>query len=779
MHRCVESKNVFTSPLLPAMLVFMEWLACRPEIDQGGEMDDKQTNAREFFWRQCVMLLNKLCENETYGSTNNDLDNSLKYNADVDIGIENECCIALWEDYELQGFAPLIPAQMALDYSNSPLRAGMGERKERQVRVWRLLAAGRAIVNALDGTRKWIAYDEVTKRFCMAGELLEKKSSELRSADQNATAELEVRDHHHFHGELSGGSLAGMNKETQLPGKNSCVKSDHGEEDDEEIVFKPVPKDISVLPTGYTSTIRESETCCTTPSNGTLSNVIASGGYSFSTSGIPHEQAHAASLPLEHCQFSTSTISEFLLDTRFQKDQIVSGVTLPPSQTATGISDSTFNTTHFQPDMQNSFGMFSSGLLSSVQQAELQVEPLNFMNMDSTKYLKDWLSGIADASSSFISSPSMTWDLHNSDTTFNGGPMKANSAGVIGQHKQTGLDMPVWNTEADALCLGALSNLSISRPTSTQQIADRFGVETNFNMDLSSVVNNSDSSSITSSLIMDSFPAVPHSAEQYLGVPYPSAPLLPDGDFISKPGRVVSSRYVKHSGFDPVQIVNGCTKDENFGSSMLNDYVNESKGHSDTIGLHWAKENLGTSWMGPPPGFGPLPLKSGQGRSQVSSKPVHQVQKTMDGEDPLQVDDYAWLDGYTSSRLEPNNQRYQDPNLASYSSDYGIWPTPTNSVTSSEDTGYPFPGMGICQFYQADEQRQRDGLAMHFSQQLLREQQAAKGFDYVVDPQALQLGSVRSLYEHHQSQTQQQMLLLQQLKQQELYMQYHTRDLIL
>jgi len=99
MRRCAASNDVSRSPFLPAMLVFIEWLASKPEVAVGSEVDEKQANARSFFWRQFVVLMNTLYESK-------DLD------ANIDsLGMPIEGGITLWEDYELQGFVPLIHAQ--------------------------------------------------------------------------------------------------------------------------------------------------------------------------------------------------------------------------------------------------------------------------------------------------------------------------------------------------------------------------------------------------------------------------------------------------------------------------------------------------------------------------------------------------------------------------------------------------------------------------------------------------------------------------------------------
>ncbi|KAF0903623.1 hypothetical protein E2562_028182 [Oryza meyeriana var. granulata] len=50
LKRCVELHDIASSIYLPAILAFIEWLACHPDFVACSEMDEEQAGARSFFW---------------------------------------------------------------------------------------------------------------------------------------------------------------------------------------------------------------------------------------------------------------------------------------------------------------------------------------------------------------------------------------------------------------------------------------------------------------------------------------------------------------------------------------------------------------------------------------------------------------------------------------------------------------------------------------------------------------------------------------------------------
>ncbi|KAJ6416613.1 hypothetical protein OIU84_002471 [Salix udensis] len=95
--RCLKADSVDACPLLPALLVFVEWVvSIIDELETHGS-DDKSTSAMSYFFGVFLELLNQF---------------------DFNSGeVKPPHSIALWEDYELRGFAPVALSQIATNNS--------------------------------------------------------------------------------------------------------------------------------------------------------------------------------------------------------------------------------------------------------------------------------------------------------------------------------------------------------------------------------------------------------------------------------------------------------------------------------------------------------------------------------------------------------------------------------------------------------------------------------------------------------------------------------------
>lgn len=228
--RCAETNDISNSPLLPFILVVLEWLACRPDMALGVEADETQLKAWSFFWKQCVILLNRLFyKNKVNGNVRDGLETSLCME-DCEIGI------ALWEDHELQGFSPLAPAHCALDFSRRGFGNISGTLKEKYARMQRLLAAGKAIVSVLGGRGIGILFDEDLRKFYLEGEKPEKEPY-LNALNGSLDTEI------HRSTGVSVTNGATPFQERMIPAKALPTKQTSGEDEDEElIVFKPALK---------------------------------------------------------------------------------------------------------------------------------------------------------------------------------------------------------------------------------------------------------------------------------------------------------------------------------------------------------------------------------------------------------------------------------------------------------------------------------------------------------------------------------------------------------
>ncbi|XXG52144.1 hypothetical protein AAC387_Pa03g0531 [Persea americana] len=225
LKRCIQLQDMLSSYLLPAILVFIEWLACHLDIATGVDVDDKQAAARSFFWTQCISFLNELILSGVV-SMGDDEDEACfsdmsKYDEE-----ETGNRLALWEDFELRGFLPLIPAQLILDFSRQHSCGTDGGSKEKRARAQRLLAAGRALMNVVRVDQQGVYFDSKLNKFVIGTE-------PQRSQD---AADLPISNGI-LHGNLveKVRNTRAMQLATQL--------YTEGEEEDEVIVFKPTSGD--------------------------------------------------------------------------------------------------------------------------------------------------------------------------------------------------------------------------------------------------------------------------------------------------------------------------------------------------------------------------------------------------------------------------------------------------------------------------------------------------------------------------------------------------------
>ncbi|PSS33522.1 hypothetical protein CEY00_Acc03909 [Actinidia chinensis var. chinensis] len=226
VERCFQLNDPSTSYLLPGIMIFVEWLACRQDIAVGSEVEEKQANARTYFWSHCVSFLNKLlCSG--FSSINEDDDETCFFNMSRYDESETGNRLALLEDFELRGFLHLLPAQLILDFSRKHSFGNDGGNKEKKARVQRVIAAGKALANVVHVGQQGIYFDPKLKRFIIGVEPQMSDayslSCSLELSTLNATWE-------------ENPALSQLNLGLVQPKPQLCVE---GEEEDEVIVFKP------------------------------------------------------------------------------------------------------------------------------------------------------------------------------------------------------------------------------------------------------------------------------------------------------------------------------------------------------------------------------------------------------------------------------------------------------------------------------------------------------------------------------------------------------------
>ncbi|CAA7407549.1 unnamed protein product [Spirodela intermedia] len=226
LKRCTELHDATSSYLLPTILVFIEWLACHPDIASGVEVEEKQASARSIFWSYFVSLMNRLLLSGLVASGGEE-DACFFDMSRYDEG-ETENRLALWEDFELRGFVPLAPAQLILNFSGKHSYVSDGSSKEKKSRIQRILGAGKALTSVVSVDQKKIYFDSKMKKYIL-GDHLPSHEDEFQASYSNFSKPngiTSVEDYPLDNNVIAGG----IQSKAQL-----CSEG----EEDEVIVFKP------------------------------------------------------------------------------------------------------------------------------------------------------------------------------------------------------------------------------------------------------------------------------------------------------------------------------------------------------------------------------------------------------------------------------------------------------------------------------------------------------------------------------------------------------------
>ncbi|XP_031385578.1 protein SMG7 [Punica granatum] len=268
LERCEQLQDPSSSYLLPGVLVFVEWLACCPDVASGSDADEKQAMCRSNFWAHFVSLTNKLLSTGSISVEDNE-EETCFYNMSRYEEGENENRLALLEDFELRGFLPLLPAQTILDFSRKHSFGG-DDQKERSSRVKRILAAGKALLGAVKIDQKSVHYDAREKKFVVGAEP-PRRSEDFDLPDNSIMPPANSMM-------LESKPERAVNSGLLCPNSHSHMEF---EEEDEVIVFRPTvaekPADVHIS--------------SSLPSNGLEPGISLSGNhkpiYGTSVSGPP------------------------------------------------------------------------------------------------------------------------------------------------------------------------------------------------------------------------------------------------------------------------------------------------------------------------------------------------------------------------------------------------------------------------------------------------------------------------------------------------------------
>ncbi|KAI9114609.1 hypothetical protein K1719_014307 [Acacia pycnantha] len=225
VERCMQLCEPSSSYLLPGILVYVEWLACYPEFAAGSDADENQTMVRSKFWDHCISFLNKILSAGPI-SIEDDEENTCFNNMSRYEEGETESRFALWEDFELRGFLPLIPAQTILNFSKK-YSLGSESDKEGKARVRRIVSAGKALANVVRVNQDVVYFDSKGRKFVIGVE--PQTVDDFVTATYSGMPKAEDLVQENPTGKLKAGIV--------LPNQHQYVE---GDEDDEVIVFKPM-----------------------------------------------------------------------------------------------------------------------------------------------------------------------------------------------------------------------------------------------------------------------------------------------------------------------------------------------------------------------------------------------------------------------------------------------------------------------------------------------------------------------------------------------------------
>lgn len=224
-ERSAQLSDPSSSFLLPGILVFLEWLACSPDFTSCTTNEKKCNVAKSSFWKHCSSLFNRLLSSRLV-AVDDDGEESCFTNMSRYVEGDNESRLALSEDFELRGFLPLIPAQSILDFSRKQSITAGGSTKEKRTRVKRIIAAGRALVCIAMVDHKSVSFNLKVKQFVIG-------------------VQPQVSDNSMPSSYVGPAEPPSSGQEVMLSSVNSATMRENvkllleGDDDDEEIVFKP------------------------------------------------------------------------------------------------------------------------------------------------------------------------------------------------------------------------------------------------------------------------------------------------------------------------------------------------------------------------------------------------------------------------------------------------------------------------------------------------------------------------------------------------------------
>ncbi|KAL6555336.1 hypothetical protein OROGR_006594 [Orobanche gracilis] len=301
VERCNQLNDPSSSNLLPGIMVFLEWLACCPDVAVGSELGEKQINMRVFFWKKFISLLNKLLS-DIYTFVNEHEEETCFSNMSKYDERETANRLALAEDFELRGFLPLLPAHLILDFSRKHLFGGDGGNTEKTARVQRIIAAGKAIASVIRIEEEGVYFDTKLNKFEIGNEPQFSDDYLLTSPSESNLNGISIG--------ISAGDERNLGHVTKV----EVGVEVEDEDEDEVIVFRPLTNEkhmdnlaFSLTPSGFIAPVIGNGKIDVGKGNGSFSVLHDSPSFQNELNARPlSPAAHVTSQYLPPVQPSTS-----------------------------------------------------------------------------------------------------------------------------------------------------------------------------------------------------------------------------------------------------------------------------------------------------------------------------------------------------------------------------------------------------------------------------------------------------------------------------------------
>ncbi|KAG6641256.1 protein SMG7L [Carya illinoinensis] len=222
VDRCLKATQSYLCPLLPAVLVFVEWLLGMLDEAEVYGVDEKCRSAMCYFFGVFIELLKQL--------------NVKRGEAMSPDGTP------LWEDYELRGFAPVARAHMSL-YFSTPWEHIDSFESGAEFRACRITNAAMKIAERSNDSGKWILYDKLGRQFYSgeSSEFPERKELEKVESPSTDLKFKEPNQHVYMATKECGEQIL------KASPSNPCVNGKSVATDEEEVIlFKPLSRYNSV-----------------------------------------------------------------------------------------------------------------------------------------------------------------------------------------------------------------------------------------------------------------------------------------------------------------------------------------------------------------------------------------------------------------------------------------------------------------------------------------------------------------------------------------------------